>query len=51
MCKKTRKNEKLGERKVMLTKVKEQQDGLITLIKQDHCFVSNNNAPLRSTGG
>lgn len=31
---------------MMLTKVKEQEDALIALIKQDDCPVSNNKTPV-----
>lgn len=35
----------------MYTKVKEEQDALITLVKEDHGLVNSNNAPTGTIGG
>lgn len=35
----------------MYTKVKEEQDALIALVKQDHSLVNSNNAPIWTTAG
>lgn len=34
----------------MYTKVKEEQDALITLVKEDHGLVNSNNVPTGTTG-
>lgn len=41
----------LTVKKLCFTKVEKQQDGLIALIKHDHCLVNNNNSPVWTTKG